>query len=233
MKKYFVASIDQITRLILIRHGQTASNEGGRILGTADIPLDEVGITQAMALSKRIADFQVGKIYSSPLSRARETAQAMNKLSCVNIEFRAELIEYDHGIISNLTLDELARQDDRLYAEILSWLEEGSENGDLPRPVVPGAESVYALQERAQDFINHILSCHKGEVIAAVSHAGFIKALLTCIVGGSMDRHLPFGINNASISVVDFYKGVPTIRLINDICHLENEKLTYGRPLIL
>jgi len=233
MKKYFSTSLDQVTRLVLIRHGQTASNEGGRILGTEDIPLNDVGIKQAMALAERIAGLGVGKIYSSPLSRARQTAQAMNLQTRVKIENCPELIEYDHGIISNLTLDELARKDDRLHAEIVSWLEVGSDTNSLSRPAVPAAESVYALKARAQSSINHILPSHPGEVVAAVSHAGFIKALLTVIVGGPVERHLPFGINNASISVVDFYKGAPTIRLINDICHLEHEELTYGRPLLL
>ncbi|MBP2638537.1 MAG: Histidine phosphatase superfamily (branch 1) [Firmicutes bacterium] len=111
-------------------------NHLGNNIRYEDIPLDEDGIKQAMKLSKRTVDFQVSKIYSSPLSRTKQNAEAMNSLSCVNIEFRDPLIEYDHGIILKLTLNELADQDD----------------DGLTRTLVLGAESVCALLERARSF---------------------------------------------------------------------------------
>lgn len=231
MKGFFEASQDEVARLILIRHGRTASNLDGRILGTTDDPLDATGLQQAEALAEKITEYGVDTLYASPLSRARQTAAAIGQKTGVPVQIDPDLIEYDFGELSDFTIESLQQQKPALFEEINAWITMGPVPS-MARPVLQDAESMEALATRARRFGEMIVARHQGNVVAAVAHAGIIRAMLTLWAGGSLENRFPFRSDNASITVVDFYNGVPCIRLFNDITHLKT-KLGYGRPVVL
>lgn len=231
MKGFFEASQDEVARLILIRHGRTASNLDGRILGTTDDPLDATGLQQAEALAEKITEYGVDTLYASPLSRARQTAAAISQRIDVPVQIDPDLIEYDFGELSDFTIQSLQQQKPALFETINAWISMGP-IPTMDRPVLQNAESMAHLEARARRFGEMIVTRHQGNVVAAVAHAGIIRAMLTLWVGGSLENRFPFRSDNASISVVDFYNGVPCIRLFNDITHLKT-KLGYGRPVVL
>ncbi|MDR3412863.1 MAG: histidine phosphatase family protein [Formivibrio sp.] len=231
MKGFFDASQDEVARLILIRHGRTVSNQEGRILGTTDDPLEAHGLLQAEALAERMTEYGVNALYASPLSRARQTAAAISRCVGVDVQIDPDLIEYDFGELSDFTIHALKEQKPVLFEEINVWINMGPV-ASMPRPVLQNAESMAQLATRALRFGEKIVTQHQGNVVAAVAHAGIIRAMLTLWAGGSLENRFPFRSDNASISVVDFYHGVPCIRLFNDITHLKT-KLGFGRPVVL
>ncbi len=221
----------EVTRLIFIRHGRIASNDYGRIQGTKDEGLDATGIQQAELVARRMESFAVSKIYSSPLQRAYDTAAAVAGKFNLEVTVDEDLIEYEFGELSDKSLQELRQTDPRLHARVEAWMNMGP-TPTMRRPRVKGAELISRLGERVNRFKDKVVDNHPGEVVVAVSHGGYIRAFLTVLTYGRLQRRFPFWIDNASISVIDFYKGVPCIRLFNDICHLDME-LSYGRPLFL
>jgi len=86
-----------VTRLILVRHGRTSWNADGRFQGRADIPLDDVGRAQARALAPRVAELGPHAVVSSPLARARETAEALASACGLGVRFDERLVEIDVG----------------------------------------------------------------------------------------------------------------------------------------
>lgn len=231
MNSFFEASKDEVARLILIRHGRTVSNHEGRILGITDDPLDTTGRQQAESLAERMLEYEVDILYASPLTRARQTAAAIGKRAGVDVQIDPDLIEYDFGELSDLTIHSLREKKPRLFEQVNAWINMGP-TPTMTRPVLENAESMESLAARASRFGEKIVAEHQGKVVAAVAHAGIIRTMLTLWVGAPLENRFPFRSDNAAISVVDFYKGVPCIRLFNDISHLKT-KLGYGRPVVL
>ena len=87
-----------MTELILWRHGQTDHNLVGRVQGQVDIPLNATGLAQAAAAARILASPRPDRIVSSPLSRARTTAQILADLTGLDIEVEADLIERSFGV---------------------------------------------------------------------------------------------------------------------------------------
>ena len=93
--------------LVLIRHGETASNIKGTHLGTTDVPLNERGKRQALALQRVFAKEEISAVYTSPLSRAKDTAEAIAKKHDTFVEPVMDLIERNYGIWEDMTIDEI------------------------------------------------------------------------------------------------------------------------------
>lgn len=231
MKSFFEVSLAEVTRLILVRHGRTASNAQGRMLGHTDVPLDAVGVKQAALMAQKVAGYGPTVIYSSPLMRARQTAAALAEPLGIKVAVSDDLIEYDFGELSDLTLTELEKTKPELFAGINAWISMGPVP-TMTRPAIAGAETIGHLTERISRFTGLITKAHPGSVVVAVSHGALIRSMLSLWAGASLENRVAFRSDNASISVVDFYNGVPSIRMFNDICHLDT-KLGYGRPVVL
>ncbi|MBM4450796.1 MAG: histidine phosphatase family protein, partial [Chloroflexi bacterium] len=86
-----------MTKLLIIRHGRTEWNRVERFRGRADIPLDEVGRKQAEATASRIAEWQLNTVYSSPLRRAMETAEALARPAGLEVKKLPDIIDIDYG----------------------------------------------------------------------------------------------------------------------------------------
>ena len=110
-----------MTRFLLVRHGQSEWNATGRIQGQIDIALDEIGQQQAQRVAARLKREKIDAIYSSPLLRAKATAEAIAAQVNQPIQLDARLMEYDFGVMSGLTWNELTAHHPELASR---WLED-------------------------------------------------------------------------------------------------------------
>ncbi|MCW3002857.1 MAG: histidine phosphatase family protein [Conexibacter sp.] len=153
--------------ILLARHGQTADNAGGRILGRRDPPLTAVGLAQADHLAAAVRDAGVRAVWTSPLLRARRTAEVVGAALGLEPVVLADLVESARGCWEGRSVAEIARETPDLHAAFVA--------AD-PSFAFPGGESLReqaARTERALGVIAH------GPLPAlVVAHAGTIRASL-------------------------------------------------------
>lgn len=150
-----------MTRLYLVRHGETDWNRQRRIQGRTDIPLNDTGRDQALVTGHRLAAFGAWSgLYASPLSRARETAAIIGReLGLGDPELVPALVERDYG-----------------EAEGLDWLEVERRFPDgMP---VPGRESRHDVADRVLPALVDLATPHPDAMLVVVSHGGAIRAVL-------------------------------------------------------
>ena len=159
----------QVTRILAIRHGETAWNVGGRIQGHLDIPLNDTGRGQAERLARALAEREpLTAIYSSDLSRALDTARALAGATGAPLTVRADLRERSFGEFQGLTFDQVSRNrpDD---AE--RWRRRE------PEWAPPGGESLLVFQERVAQALQALAAENTGNLIAIVTHGGVLDVL--------------------------------------------------------
>jgi probable phosphoglycerate mutase len=204
------------TRFVLARHGEAGGNRELRYLGTTDAPLTERGVHQARQLADAVPAFAPVALYSSPLARARATAEAISAATNLPIVVEPELREQSFGAWELLTHAEALERD---RERLLAW-----EAGEDIAP--PEGESLIAVRERALRLAERLVRRHPGETIALVSHVSPLKALVCAALdlppSGAMRMWLDLG----SISVLDWRSladgGLSgTLRVFNAIAHLD------------
>lgn len=166
-----------MTLITLVRHGQTDWNLARRIQGTTDIPLNETGRADALAAAALLADGSHHAVYSSPLVRARETAQII----------AAELDLPEPVLVPDMRERDFGAGEGMLVADYLrtygDWLSE-----------VPGSESLAQVAERALAALDLVArdarrrSAPIAESIVVVTHGGVIRALMNHVSGGTLPR---------------------------------------------
>jgi broad specificity phosphatase PhoE len=157
-----------MTKLILIRHGETDWNVQGRWQGQADVPLNVHGRQQAMQIAKTLVSENISAIYSSDLGRAIETAEALARLKGLSVHIDRRLREIHQGDWQGLLITEIKARYARLFDERMK----------NPFEIAPpGGETVSQLKERILLAINEIIQKYPQETVAVVSH-GFALALL-------------------------------------------------------
>jgi probable phosphoglycerate mutase len=206
------------TRLLLLRHGQTEMSAGRRYSGRGDVPLTELGRAQAAAAAKRLAateglvvDGEAVPIISSPLTRTKQTAQAVADALGGRVETHPGLIETDFGEWEGLTFAEAAERDPELHR---SWL------GDSSVPP-PGGESFDVVHRRVRRARDELIAEHGGRTLILVSHVTPIKALLRMGLDAGPQLLFRLHLDLASLSITEFYPdGNASVRLVNDTSHL-------------
>jgi broad specificity phosphatase PhoE len=201
-------------RLILVRHGETDWNRQLRMQGQSDIELNELGRRQVEALALALKEENIEAIYASPLRRALETAEAINRFHGVPIEVEEGLIEIDMGDIDEMTPEEVRVNYSSFWKQ---WVK-----ADLNSLRFPQGESFVELQERTWAAIEGINRRHSSGTVAVVSHYIAIVNIICRALGLSLPqfrRLSPLGA--AAISILDFEKKGITLSLFNDTCHLK------------
>ncbi|WP_410675130.1 bifunctional RNase H/acid phosphatase [Amycolatopsis sp. cmx-4-68] len=206
------------TRLLLLRHGQTEMSALRRYSGRGDVPLTELGRAQAAGAAKRLAateglvvDGEAVPIISSPLTRTKQTAQAVADALGGRVETHPGLIETDFGEWEGLTFAEAAERDPELHR---SWL------GDSSVPP-PGGESFDVVHRRVRKARDELLAEHGGRTLVLVSHVTPIKTLLRMGLDAGPQLLFRLHLDLASLSIVEFYPdGNASVRLVNDTSHL-------------
>ncbi|WP_163192916.1 histidine phosphatase family protein [Clostridium thermarum] len=159
-----------MTRLYLTRHGETEWNIEGRMQGSKDSPLTELGIRQAMQLGKRLKDTKIDVVYSSPSGRAYNTAKLILGDRKVNIIPMEELMEMNFGIWEGMTFDVIRKEYKEQYDTF--W------NTPHLLKDFPG-ESFEQLKLRGVSAVNKIISENEGKDILIVGHALIVKAIMS------------------------------------------------------
>lgn len=196
-------------RLYLVRHAESTWNAEGRVQGQADPPLNERGLMQAARVANRFRSEHVGILYSSPLQRARQTAEVIAMATGLQIHYEDQLKEHDLGLFTGQVYAEIVEQ----FPELSQfWMEEARD--------MPGGEKQYAFHSRAAGTIRAIAERHANAKIAIVSHAGLFCEYLAYLLELDRKRHHPFQFDNASVSIVEVGGPLPRIIRLNDISHL-------------
>jgi broad specificity phosphatase PhoE len=162
-------------KISLIRHGQTDWNAQGRWQGAADIPLNAEGRAQALTAAPHLPTGQFDRIISSPLARARQTAELLNQPLCLPLEFDPRLVETNVGLTEGLTWAEIAAQ----HPAIKQHLEQ-TPYEDI---AFPGGESRRQVADRMEAAIQDYLVRYAGQHLLLVSHGGSIRITVYRLLG--------------------------------------------------
>jgi 2,3-bisphosphoglycerate-dependent phosphoglycerate mutase len=200
-----------MTRLFLVRHARSVWNATGRIQGQIDIPLDETGRQQAEWVAARLASESIAAIYSSPLLRAKTTAEMIAAKHERPVQLDARLMEYHFGVLSGLTWEGLAETHPELASR---WLED-------PWAVpVEGSEGRANFAARVTAAMQDVIACYPEEQVAVVAHGGTFGVYLTTMLGLDLNRRHPFHFGNTSLNLVEVRNGTFHIHYLNNLCHL-------------
>jgi 2,3-bisphosphoglycerate-dependent phosphoglycerate mutase len=156
------------TKLLLIRHGETAWNAEHRIQGQLDIPLSPLGVLQSARLAECLANEPIDAVYSSGQSRAWLTAAPLAARLGLNVIAEPRLRERSFGIFEGLTLDEIA---ERYPPEFKKW----RERDPAWRP--EGGESGQQLIDRVLSAVSEIGTKHPSQTVVLVSHGGVLDVV--------------------------------------------------------
>jgi probable phosphoglycerate mutase len=203
------------TKILLLRHGQTAMSVDRRYSGRGDVPLTELGERQAAAAAARMSKMDgvdaATPIVASPLGRARQTAQALADATGGTLDLHDGLLETDFGSWEGLTFTEAAERDPELHRR---WLSD-------PSVPAPGGESFDEVHRRVRKVRDELIARHGGTTIVVVSHVTPIKSLLRMGLDAGPSLLFRLHLDLASLSIVEFYPdGNASVRLVNDISHL-------------
>jgi alpha-ribazole phosphatase len=204
-----------MTKLILIRHGETDYNLQNRYCGFSNPSLNKNGIWQSRKLADRFSNIKVEKIYSSDLKRAIETAKIIFKKN--SIEQLPGFREMNFGIFEGLKYDEIVKKYPSLYKD---WI-------DNPiRIKLPNGEALEDLVERVRKRLTFLLSQHKDGEIALVTHGGPIRVILCDALKFNLASFWKIKQDIAAINLIDYPEGSsPTVVKINDISHLTMQEV--------
>lgn len=200
------------TRLILVRHGDTAYSGEQRFCGSTDLPLTPLGERQAAALATRAPTFgDVAAVVSSPLQRARRTAEAIAGALGLPVGLDAQLAELDFGEWEGLTVDEAQAQDPDAFTRWVS----------SPDVAPPGGES-FAAARRYRRARDAVLAAGPGRTSVVVAHVTPIKTIVRLALDAPPGALFRMHLDLASVSIVDYPAGgSASLRLFNDTSHLD------------
>lgn len=195
--------------IYFIRHGQTYANAEKKFAGVWDVSLNEIGIEQAAAVAERMKDIPVTAIYTSPLTRAHDTAKKIAQHHDVDVVVKDELMEMNFGIWEGKDFKTIQKEEPELMN---SWFE------DFDHFTVPEGESVLEMFARTTGVYKEIiknLDLNSSDNIVIVAHGGVIQTLLSYLCYGDTSGYWRFGIDNCGINKVEYVMGFPVIKAIN------------------
>lgn len=180
------------TRIIALRHGETAWNVDTRIQGHLDIPLNATGMWQAGQLARALADTPVAAIYSSDLQRALATAQAVADATGAPLQARPGLRERGFGSFEGRTFRQVEQESPE---HALRWRRRDPD-------YTPGGtgESLAALQRRVTRTVDQLAARHGGELIVLVAHGGVMDMLYRLATHLDLQAPRSWPLANAAIN---------------------------------
>ena len=204
-----------MVRLILARHGEADGSREFRFNGSSDVALTPNGEEQARRLADALAPLAPDAIYSSPLLRARATAEAIAARTELPLHELPELREQSYGSWERLTAAEARQRDPKRFA---AW-----SSGQRIAP--PAGETLSAVRQRVVACANALVERHAGQTVVLVAHVGPIKALLCTALGLPLSGARRIWLDPASYSVVDWRVSEgeqqrSMVRAINVVGHL-------------
>jgi 2,3-bisphosphoglycerate-dependent phosphoglycerate mutase len=195
--------------LLLVRHAEPVRTPAGSVTGPADPGLTPLGFDQAERLAAWLACEPIDAVLSSPMRRARETAQPLAAALGCEVEIVDGLIEYDSTSADYIPMEELqATNDPRWLAMVEGRWEE------------LGADPAHVFKARVAQCVDDIVDRFPGRRVAAVCHGGVVNCALAAVL--DIDRYLWFEPHYTSISrVIASRSGIRSVVSINERAHLE------------
>jgi len=199
-----------MTRLILIRHGETDYNKENKYCGTSDPELNKIGASQSESLARRMKGTKIDRVYSSNLKRAIQTAGIIFGGSA--LEQSPDFREINFGIFENLRYKEILQRHKVHYS---NW------TVNLVHGRVPQGETLAELFDRVRSGLSRLLSHNKNGVAALVTHGGPIRVLLCDALKLGMDSFWRIEQHNAALNIINYTEDQkPHVDIMNDISHL-------------
>jgi len=200
-------------RLVFVRHGETQWNRESRSQGQIDTPLNPLGCRQAELVAGRLRDEKLLAVYTSPLRRARETAERIASFHGLEVIPCSELMELNHGDLEGMTGEEIRRH----HGEFLeAWLA-------APAGLrLPNGESLEELQERTWRFVENVRAAHQEGTVAAVSHNLALRTILCRVLGMDLNNLRRVRQDVACVNIVEFGQDRVQLVLMNSTCHLRS-----------
>lgn len=210
-----------MTEFLLIRHAINDWVKTGRLAGwTPGVHLNEDGKTQAAALAERLEKVNLDAIYSSPLERTTETAQAIAahhpKLTVQSLDGVGEM---HYGTWQGEKLSQLRRE--KLWEIVQVY---------PSRAQFPGGEAIRQAQARAVDALETLATRHTNQRVVVVSHSDIIKLMVMHYLGAHVDFYQRLEISPASLSIVHLGTGRPYIVRVNDTSFLPPPRYPPAKP---
>ena len=203
-----------MVKVILVRHGETDWNLSRRIQGgNSDTPLNQRGRHQAEGLALRLKQEKIQAIYSSPLQRARDTAQAIANYHELTVEIEPSLREIEVGELEGVSIAEVGKH----LSELLVKHKQGEE---LPR--IPGGESVVEVQQRVWSTIQRLVNKYHEGVVVVVAHYFTVLTAICAVLNLPLAEIDKLRLSSSGISIINFDGQTPRLMLFNDTCHLAN-----------
>lgn len=203
------------TTMVLARHGSSVLSPSRRFSGRGDVPLSPDGIEQAKRLATRLAASplagDVTAVVSSPLRRARRTADAVASALGLDVVVEEDLVETDFGAWEGMSIAEVG---ERWPAELDAW----RSSVDV---APPGGESFAATAVRVLRARDRLVTRYRSASIIVVTHVTPIKTLLCAALDAPASAMFRLRIDITSVSLIDWFpEAPPTVRLVNDTHHL-------------
>jgi len=182
--------------ILLVRHGETTWNREGRYQGRTDVPLSDVGRTQVAALALRLAGVPIALAVTSPLARARSTAEAVLAGRPLPLELDGGLVEISHGGWEG----QLASEVERTHGEMFGiWRTAPSRNA----PAGPGAETLGDVEDRAWPVLERVLARLGTDDTALIAAHDAVNRVLLCrVMGLPVERLWTFRQAPATLNVI-------------------------------
>lgn len=201
-----------MTRVILVRHGQTLWNALGKYQGHTDVPLNEVGIEQARKVAKRLAGENISAVYASDLSRAKDTAKIIAQKHGLEVETDKKLREMNFGLWEGKTYTQIQEE----YPQLVKvWI------SDPQLLQIPQGETFSQVQLRAIRALKEIIRRHNiNETIVVVAHGLTIISIICAVLEIDLKNMWKIKQGNTGISIIEFYDNNGILTLFNDTHHL-------------
>jgi broad specificity phosphatase PhoE len=186
------------TLIFLVRHGECEGNIKGMFRGRADFSLNKRGLIQAQDLARELKSFPLKHIYTSPLSRARQTAEAIGQQCGIEVQVEEQFNNIELGSWEGRFMKEIAE----LYPkEWELWIH----NPEKLR--VKNMETLYDVQKRTKTCLDNLASKHDGETLAVVSHRAVLKPLISACLNIASPYFWKIHLDTASYSLLSYKDG--------------------------
>ncbi len=193
-----------MTRVWLIRHGETEEKSRNRCYGSLNIKLSDAGRKQIAGVAEYLKTEPIAAIYSSPRSRAVESAELLARA----VEVIPDLAEINFGDFEGLTYDEIALRYPNVYQE---WMNTPT------RVQFPNGESFTQMRDRVVNAFQALLAAHQEQTIAIVSHGGVNRIIIAWALQMPDAAIFRLAQPYAAVSLLEFVEGIPSVRHLNAI----------------
>lgn len=200
-----------MTQIILVRHGQTPWNKDKIFRGSVDIPLNDQGREEARLAGEWLKGEKLHAAYTSPLSRSRDTAEAIARHHGLEVLDLPGLSDLCYGDWQGLPLTEVKVK----YADLYRQWE------TAPHTVrFPGGETLDEVKARALAAVMEAVKRHPGECVLLSAHRAVNKVLIAAFIGLDNSHFWRLGQDTTAVNRFNYVDGTWHIMLVNDTCHL-------------